>query len=55
LVKYSFGKYNEGIKNMIPTLISTVMHVYDTVKIDLLPTPSKSHYTFNLRDIWRVF
>lgn len=31
------------------------MTVYHRVKTDLLPTPSKSHYTFNLREIWKVF
>ena len=32
-----------------------MLSVYEKVKTELLPTPSKSHYTFNLRDIWRVF
>ena len=28
---------------------------FEAAGTDLLPTPSKSHYTFNLRDIWKVF
>ena len=32
-----------------------MLRVYETVKAELLPTPSKSHYTFNLRDLSKVF
>ena len=28
--------------------------MFEFVKRELLPTPSKPHYTFNLRDIWKV-
>ena len=36
-------------------LVEATVELYDTVRKGLLPTPTKSHYTFNLRDISKVF
>jgi len=36
-------------------MVNSVLNIYNAVRGDLLPTPSKSHYTFNLRDISKVF
>ena len=37
------------------TFVEATVEVYNVVRRDLLPTPAKSHYTFNLRDLARVF
>ena len=50
-----FRKFSENVRGAQDQLIEAVTRVYDKVREELLPTPSKSHYTFNLRDIWRVF
>ncbi|XP_075795609.1 dynein axonemal heavy chain 1 isoform X2 [Pelodiscus sinensis] len=36
-------------------LVDATIRVYSTITSQLLPTPAKSHYTFNLRDLSKVF
>jgi dynein heavy chain, axonemal len=36
-------------------VVDASVEVYNSVRKDLLPTPLKSHYTFNLRDLAAVF
>lgn len=40
---------------MIPELVNNTLIIYNNCKEQLLPTPKKSHYTFNLRDMSKVF
>ncbi|XP_055888364.1 dynein axonemal heavy chain 1-like isoform X4 [Biomphalaria glabrata] len=36
-------------------LVTASINMYNSVQANMLPTPSKSHYTFNLRDLSKVF
>jgi len=44
-----------GFTSMVGPLCEASMGVYKACVENLLPTPSKSHYTFNLRDLAKVF
>lgn len=35
-------------------VVESTIEVYNQIRTQLLPTPSKPHYTFNLRDVARV-
>ncbi|XP_026529026.1 dynein heavy chain 1, axonemal [Notechis scutatus] len=43
------------IANLNEPLVDATIYVYSTITSQLLPTPAKSHYTFNLRDLSKVF
>lgn len=52
LRKYSYGA---NITRLAKPLVNATLDVYAAVQAQLLPTPNKSHYTFNLRDVSKVF
>ncbi|XP_004676628.1 PREDICTED: dynein heavy chain 1, axonemal [Condylura cristata] len=44
-----------NITHFTDPLVEATILVYSTITSQLLPTPAKSHYTFNLRDLSKVF
>ncbi len=47
--------FQNSVKQLSPNCIQATLNVYNTIAASLLPTPAKSHYTFNLRDLSKVF
>jgi dynein heavy chain len=47
--------YSQNISKLGKSLVAATLDVYERVQQQLLPTPTKSHYTFNLRDVSKVF
>jgi len=46
--------FNGEVSNMQEKLVAATLNVYKKIQEDLKPTPLKSHYTFNLRDVSKV-
>ena len=50
-----FSSFEEDVKGSLIKLVEETKVVYAGVQASLKPTPNKSHYTFNLRDISKIF
>lgn len=52
---FTIKRYTQDVVNMKTLLIDATISVWETVGKKLLPTPSKFHYLFNIRELARVF
>lgn len=43
------------LENMLDDVVDATLKVFAITCSQMLPTPNKSHYTFNLRDLSKVF
>jgi dynein heavy chain len=50
-----YGKsFNGEVKGCCDAIVNSSIEIYRRMCTELLPTPAKSHYTFNLRDLSKV-
>ncbi|OMJ85003.1 hypothetical protein SteCoe_13780 [Stentor coeruleus] len=47
--------FNKPIISMKSAIVAATIHVFQKSSTELLPTPAKMHYLYNLRDISKVF
>lgn len=50
----SGSEFNNDIRSNLMALVSSCIVMYYRIFISMLPTPSKSHYIFNLRDLSKL-
>ena len=54
ILTYFLAPFPRELQKMTEPIVASTLQLYDTVAQQLLPTPTKSHYVFNLRDLSKV-
>jgi len=49
------GKLDSSVAGKLPCIVNATIEIYNSIREELLPTPTKSHYTYNMRDLSKVF
>ncbi|KAL7746739.1 hypothetical protein RI367_007902 [Sorochytrium milnesiophthora] len=49
------GQLSNDIQLLCDPIVECSIAIFRTIRAELLPTPAKSHYTYNLRDLAKVF
>jgi dynein heavy chain len=49
------AKFDPSVKGLVRGMCEATVEIYNRISLELLPTPAKFHYTFNLRDVSKVF
>ncbi|KAK4872624.1 hypothetical protein RN001_014653 [Aquatica leii] len=44
-------EFANPVRDLADSMVNAAVEIYDRIAVDLLPTPAKSHYVFNLRDL----
>jgi len=47
--------FEKDLQRLVKPVVAATIEVYNTISSELLPTPAKFHYSFNLRDVSKVF
>jgi len=55
IANQKFQTFYEDVKNLCEPLALATIQLFNIVQEHFLPTPAKSHYLFNMRDISKVF
>jgi dynein heavy chain len=55
ILKNFLSNFEGDLGSLTDAVVTSSMEVFSTIVLELLPTPSKSHYTFNLRDLAKIF
>jgi dynein heavy chain len=54
IVRAFIGRFSDEVGSAIAQIVESSQNLFENVANTLRPTPSKSHYTFNMRDISKV-
>lgn len=54
MISQKLQDFDEDVKPLADIMTQASIEVYNYVSTSMLPTPTKIHYLFNLRDISKV-